>query len=209
MIKYKTVVVSIGLNFNETIDDKKFWHNSTQYEKGKCGKFCRLVLIGEFYSEKLSLSFLLKNGLLCAPQRPQKICLQLENYIKSVLNENDDILLDNAVEQFEEGRQKLKQHIVRERNPGLVQAAKQKFQQEHNGKLYCEICGFDFFEVYGDIGKDYIEAHHKKPISTMKDGEQTSIEDMAIVCSNCHRIIHRKKPWLTIEELKNLLHKNK
>ena len=87
----------------------------------------------------------------------------------------------------------------------LVQAAKKKFKQEHGGRLFCEICGFDFFSIYGSIGEDYIEVHHKKPISKMKEGEKTNLKDVAVVCANCHRMIHRKKPWLTIEQIKKML----
>lgn len=39
----------------------------------------------------------------------------------------------------------------------------------------------------------------------MAEGEETKIEDIAIVCSNCHRMLHRKRPWLSINELKQLL----
>ncbi len=208
MIKYKTVVTATGLKFNETVDDKKFWKDLTLYEKAKDAKYCRLVLISDFYNENLSLPNLLENGLSSAPQRPIKISPRLNEYITKALYENELIAFDLTTnEQFSEGRQLIKQHISRERNSALIQATKQKFQHDHSGRLYCEICGFDFYEVYGEIGKDYIEAHHKRPISTMQEGEMTNINDMAIVCSNCHRIIHRKKPWLSIEQVKALINK--
>ncbi|MBO5930993.1 MAG: HNH endonuclease [Clostridia bacterium] len=126
-----------------------------------------------------------------------------------MLDENENILLESTVDEYGEGKRQLKQHIVSERNPMLVQAAKKKFKQEHSGKLFCEICGFDFFSTYGDIGEDYIEVHHKKPVSKMKEGEKTKIQDVAVVCSNCHKIIHRKKPWLTIEQVKKIVEKRR
>jgi predicted HNH restriction endonuclease len=64
----------------------------------------------------------------------------------------------------------------------------------------------DFQSVYGRIGADFIEAHHIKPISTLhEDGENTQVEDLAMVCSNCHRMLHRRRPWLERHELKQLL----
>ncbi len=60
-------------------------------------------------------------------------------------------------------------------------------------------------ERYGEIGDGYIEGHHTKPISEMSENEQTKVEDIALVCANCHRMLHRKRPWLSITELKNLI----
>jgi putative restriction endonuclease len=105
---------------------------------------------------------------------------------------------------FLEGKLMLRSHIIRERNPKLITIAKEKFKRK-NGKLFCEACGFDFQNFYGEIGEDYIEAHHIKPISQIKEEEQTSIEDLVMLCSNCHKMIHRKRPWLTKENLNKLI----
>lgn len=72
-------------------------------------------------------------------------------------------------------------------------------------ELKCEVCGFDFGKTYGELGAGYIEVHHKKPVS---DGERiTDInEDLVMLCSNCHRMIHRGKDhMITVEELQNNL----
>ncbi len=106
---------------------------------------------------------------------------------------------------FLEGKIKTIQHITHERNNKLIELAKLKFKQSHKGKIYCEVCGFDFGCVYGKRGEYYIEAHHKKPISELNENTETNIEDIIMLCSNCHRMIHRNKPWLTIEELKNIV----
>lgn len=106
---------------------------------------------------------------------------------------------------FLEGKKKLRQHIYRERNPKVIRIAKEKFKQENNGRLFCEICGFDFYETYGEIGEDFIEGHHTIPVSELEEGHKTRVEDIAIVCSNCHRMLHRKRPWLSKKHLKKLL----
>jgi putative restriction endonuclease len=108
---------------------------------------------------------------------------------------------------FPEGKKKLVQHLVRERNPKVIRLAKKIFKAKNNGKLFCEVCGFDFFEFYGEIGEDYIEGHHTVPISDLTDEHKTKVEDIALVCSNCHRMLHRKRPWLTKDQLKELLRK--
>ena len=98
---------------------------------------------------------------------------------------------------FREGKAVLEVHLHRERNANLIKKAKQKFQEEHEGHLFCEACGFNFCEIYGEIGNGYIEAHHLiKPISIMREGDATRIEDLAMLCANCHRMVHRIRPWI-------------
>jgi len=104
----------------------------------------------------------------------------------------------------EEGKRELKKHYVRERNPNIVKEAKKR-RLLQQGELRCDVCGFSFFERYGKRGRDFIEAHHKKPIAEMQQHEKTRIEDIALVCANCHRMIHKDMSHLTIEELKNII----
>ncbi len=70
----------------------------------------------------------------------------------------------------------------------------------------CLVCGFDFEERYGEQGKGFIEVHHLKPVSEL--GGNTKVNpktDMVVVCSNCHKMIHRKRDSvLSIEELKSM-----
>jgi 5-methylcytosine-specific restriction enzyme A len=80
-----------------------------------------------------------------------------------------------------------------------------------NGEIVCEACGFNFHKTYGEIGKGYIEIHHQKPICQYDDADfskfiSDAIKDLIPLCSNCHRIIHRKKDKpLTIQELKTIV----
>ena len=107
---------------------------------------------------------------------------------------------------FPEGKAILEKHLYRERNSNLIKRAKKRFEKDHNNRVFCEACGFDFGEVYGDVGKNFIEAHHMKPISEMKEGDKTQIEDMAMLCSNCHRMVHRIRPWIFDKnELKSII----
>jgi hypothetical protein len=86
----------------------------------------------------------------------------------------------------ESGRFRL--HLQRERNPTAACAAK-----KHHG-LKCQACEFDFKEFYGSLGEGFIEAHHLRPLSSLKAGADYKYNvktDFAVLCSNCHRMIHR------------------
>lgn len=92
-----------------------------------------------------------------------------------------------------------------ERNP-----KNRKLAIQHHG-LDCFVCGFNFEEVYGERGKDFIEVHHVKPLSMLEKAVEVNPEtDLVPLCANCHRIIHRRKDdVLNLESLKNMISKEK
>jgi predicted HNH restriction endonuclease len=115
-----------------------------------------------------------------------------------------EFISDDEESFFPEGKANYLLHRKLERDNHIVQLAKQKRLIE-SGRLVCEICEFDFSEVYGEIGKGFIEAHHTKPVSEICETCLTKINDLVLVCPNCHRMLHRRRPWLCHGELKNLL----
>jgi len=100
-----------------------------------------------------------------------------------------------------EGRKKYVDSIRRERSRRLIEAKKDQFLALY-GHLYCEVCKFDFASMYGIRGKDFIECHHRNPVSKYKGQTKTKLDDLCILCSNCHRMIHHKHPWDSVERLK-------
>jgi 5-methylcytosine-specific restriction protein A len=112
--------------------------------------------------------------------------------------------LDDGIQEAAEGRLLTRKHLARERNRQLVES-KRKQSLKRSGKLVCEVCDFDFAVHYGDRGSGFTECHHTRPVATLAEGQKTHIDDLALVCANCHRIIHRSKPWLSIKELKALM----
>ncbi|MEU6786998.1 HNH endonuclease [Nonomuraea angiospora] len=102
-----------------------------------------------------------------------------------------------------EGRLLLRQHVARERNPKL-RAAKIKSVQDSGGTVACEVCSFDFERTYGPRGAGYIECHHIVPLH-VSGPVKTKLADLALICSNCHRMIHRSSPWLTPSDLRELV----
>lgn len=106
----------------------------------------------------------------------------------------------------EEGGVSFSVHRTKERNAALVGMAKRAFKTTH-GRLFCEVCGFDFEKTYGAIGIDFIEAHHLVPVSKLKPDAKTHLKDLAMVCANCHRMLHSKQPWLDMNDLRKALGK--
>lgn len=117
---------------------------------------------------------------------------------------------DDAAGAYVEGGLVLRTHFRRERNRALVSKAKARFKGA-NGRLFCEACGFNFVVAYGDLGQDFIEAHHESPLGDRDGPSATRIEDLRMVCSNCHRMLHRRlvdKP-ISIQVLRELLIANR
>lgn len=103
-----------------------------------------------------------------------------------------------------EGRILYRRHAQRERDPGIARKKKQQVL-EATGRLACEVCGFDFVSTYGDLGEGFIECHHTVPLAMPGAPRKTRLSDLALLCANCHRMIHRSKPFMAPEELRDLL----
>lgn len=126
--------------------------------------------------------------------------------INAVLEQGDiaDLLLepqeDNATSQAAEGRLRLVLKSLRQRNRKLREE-KLTAVALSGRPLACEICEFDFGEVYGPRGAGYIEVHHATPLH-VTGPVTTSLADLVLLCANCHRMIHRGPNWLTVSELR-------
>jgi len=99
-----------------------------------------------------------------------------------------------------EGRLIRAWQLKRERDPKLRQK-KIAVTKAAGIPLICEVCSFDFLIKYGEMGRDYIEVHHVIPLHA--SGEtRTRLRDLVLLCSNCHRMIHRRRAWVTPEALR-------
>ena len=88
-----------------------------------------------------------------------------------------------------------------------------KYYSDENNHIYCSICGFDYTSKYGELGKGFIEIHHKKPIYQYDDEDyqkllKDAIKELMPLCANCHRMLHRDKD-VSEEKLKQLVKENK
>ncbi len=106
--------------------------------------------------------------------------------------------------EYSEAKRHSRERFYFARNPKLVAAAKAKYGYT------CQICKFDFAETYGPIGEEYIECHHLNPLSERPEAEQlsetkTQLDEVIVVCSNCHRMLHRKRPALMPAVLREMM----
>jgi len=71
----------------------------------------------------------------------------------------------------------------------------------------CQGCGFEFEKVYGQMAKGIIDVHHTTPVSQLSEKNYCiNLEkDLVPLCPNCHRVVHRRNPPLTVEELRQIL----
>ena len=70
----------------------------------------------------------------------------------------------------------------------------------------CVVCGFDFRRSYGELGEGFIHVHHLEELSRVGDDYQVDpVEDLRPVCPNCHAMLHRETPALSIEQLRSRL----
>jgi len=90
----------------------------------------------------------------------------------------------------------------RERDPKL-RRKKIDMVKAKGGLIACEACGFDFEQRYGERGRGYIEVHHRRPLYATGT-VTTKLADLALLCANCHRMIHRRN-WISVEDLMGLL----
>lgn len=116
--------------------------------------------------------------------------------------ESDPDVLDEEFE-AEEGAQAMARHLRRERNQ-TIRKRKIAAVQAAGLPIACEVCEFDFGDVYGKLGEGYIEVHHVLPLHA-SGPTITKLSDLALLCSNCHRMIHRSRPWLTPAKLRERL----
>jgi len=122
---------------------------------------------------------------------------------RPVANESISVPEDEE-DEFPEGKVLFRAHRSRERNRKLVETAK-RISLKKPGTLACHACGFDFRARYGALGEGYIGCHHVVPVSAITPGTKSKVSDLALLCSNCHRMIHRRRPWLSMSDLTALV----
>jgi 5-methylcytosine-specific restriction protein A len=144
---------------------------------------------------------------------------ELNNIVKEIKNVTANVNIKNEIlhieedeqtfeDQVEEGTILYKLHKVRERVPLIIKRKKAEILKKQ-GKLLCEVCGFDFHDSYGELGKGFIECHHRTPLASIKASTQTSLKDLALVCSNCHRMLHKNINVMSVEGLREMINSDR
>jgi len=112
--------------------------------------------------------------------------------------------MENDESVFQEGRALYRKHRKLERDSRIGRLAKDT-RIKKVGKLSCDACGFSFERAYGPRGAGFIEAHHTIPVSELRGKKATRVSYIVLVCANCHRILHRTRPWLGMAELRKIV----
>lgn len=135
-------------------------------------------------------------------------------------------IYESLKREFEKQREEIKKRKEREQRSkkeftegNVVESHYDRRERDHGARLKCiehygckcAICGFDFEAKYGDVGKEFIEVHHIVPISSSEgEHEVDPINDLIPVCSNCHSILHRRRPEPYLPaDVKQMLEDNK
>lgn len=104
----------------------------------------------------------------------------------------------------EEGARHTVSATIVERNPDARRACLNFYGYK------CQICSFDFKEQYGNLGKNFIHVHHIEDISLKKEVYKVDPEkDLIPVCPNCHAMLHKKRPAIKPQKLKEILKMSK
>jgi 5-methylcytosine-specific restriction protein A len=102
--------------------------------------------------------------------------------------------MDEELGAFEEGRQRRLFVLHRQRESRLRLEKLAEAREANGGRLVCEVpnCGFDFREQYGALGDGFAHVHHLIPLAQAPaDGYNVRLSELAVVCANCHAMIHR------------------
>jgi 5-methylcytosine-specific restriction protein A len=112
------------------------------------------------------------------------------------------VFVDDEIKAYE-GEERIALIRHRKREQKLRVAKLKQAREKNNGRLICEVprCGFDFEKIYGELGKEFAHVHHLKPLGNRESPSETSLDDLTIVCANCHAMIHRGGKCRSLHEL--------
>lgn len=143
---------------------------------------------------------------------------QIERFTEKELLQRQDITFEDDIDNIsisEDGKQlstitEAKIRKLHYRYEGRLKSSEIKEIKQKKGYV-CEACNMSFADRYPDIGEGFIECHHKIPYADIKEGEARYLntDDFAVLCSNCHRMIHRLDNPADIDKLKEILLKGK
>ncbi len=134
-----------------------------------------------------------------------KLAMQVRQH-RFLSDESADILaslLGEEVATIERERRFLEGERRAANTVRAVRSAALRADAKNRWGTRCYCCGFDFEEFYGDLGQGFAVIHHLDPLGGLNGRpRETSVDDVRIVCANCHYILHRQDPPLHVDDLK-------
>lgn len=204
-VAFRMEVIGVEIKEEDALDQEKFWTDQLAYFDGLGqSNYVRFKLLEEILDDAMSLQQLHAhgfNGYIQSVQHcPEEAIEFMLNPYGTDNSEDYDVDYPADNEELYEGALMEVKVNKYERN----RKAREKCIELKGRK--CLVCGRDFEETYGDIGKGFIHVHHLVPISSIGKEYQLDVEkDLAPVCPNCHYMLHRKNPPYTIEELQRMM----
>lgn len=126
-----------------------------------------------------------------------------EDVARALPHATDEDEQREAYPQYE-NRKRVTSHLHRERSKLL--AAECKIRDNYE----CQVCGLRFKDAYGRLGIEFAEAHHRVPLSQLRENVRTQMDDLTTVCANCHRMLHRMEGKRDdMKKLKTIVHKHR
>lgn len=135
---------------------------------------------------------------------PDAIADELETLWSRRTGGTDPVLPDELPSNasYPEGARKIVTVNAYERNPQARAACIAHFGHK------CSVCGLLLEDRYGSIAAGFIHVHHTVPLAEAgKSYRVDPKKDLRPVCPNCHAIVHRRKPPLSVAEARRLVRK--
>ena len=205
-ITYRMEVVQTALSYDESTDKEIFWKDKPLFYDGLGShRYVRFHLQMEYPEGFLKIQSLREHGLRGNIQgvmecKNKELLDFLKGEVTGVSTTDEGNSDNSSVAEYREGEVHEVMMTRYERN----RDARNKCIEAKGCK--CAVCGMDFEERYGKIGRGFIHVHHLVPISSIgKTYRLNPIADLVPVCPNCHNMLHRKEPPYTIKELQEML----
>jgi predicted HNH restriction endonuclease len=166
-----------------------------------------IIESGYDFKEKKPIHILHKESpesVLVIGYNTWSIDISIINGVTKYSQNEHNIIIDDSYEVINNKNQFIEGNILEQETSKYERNKRARDKCINYYGYTCQICGFNFEEKYGEIGREYIEVHHLKPISEIQHEYTVDpIDDLIPICSNCHSIIHRRQPIYSIQELKD------
>ena len=209
-LTYVMRVIDVGKGVVDRFDDTQYQGKDYTPAPAKNNTKPILLKLKQRLSEDMRLSFndLRSHGLTSYLQGKTTVDGALLDYI---LNEIDRDITLEASPDFINDASTLPEGAV-------MQVTINKYERNRSARerciaahgCRCVVCGIDFGQVYGEVGKGFIHVHHIVPLASIGKSYRLNPEkDLVPVCPNCHAMLHRavNGKLMSIDQLRSILKK--
>lgn len=201
-VAFRMEVIATSMSYEESTDKELFWKDKSLFYDGLGShRYVRFRLLMIYPEGFLTIKALREHGLRGNIQGVMECKDEgLLNFLKGDLSDTSST-----------GNSDTEKSFVSEYTEGEVhEVVLNRYERSREARdaciavkgSRCIVCGFDFEQTYGEIGKGFIHVHHLTPVSSIgKEYRLNPQTDLVPVCPNCHNMLHRKEPPFTIAEL--------